>query len=162
MLKQTLALIGLTLSLGANAVTIEWTIGGTDDYSGSFTFDTVTSTYSDIQINSLFSGATFTISNTNDPTVFNSEYTGALYKGGYGESSLLMYGMDASFPVVQSGVTLIEDGYVYGDLDIYQIFDIVTLTPSAVPIPAAAWLFGSALLGLGLVKRKNTQSKEAS
>ena len=25
---------------------------------------------------------------------------------------------------------------------------------SAVPIPAAAWLFGSALLGLGLVKRR--------
>lgn len=27
-------------------------------------------------------------------------------------------------------------------------------TPTAVPIPAAAWLFGSALLGLGIVKRK--------
>ena len=25
---------------------------------------------------------------------------------------------------------------------------------SAVPIPAAAWLFGSALLGLGVLKRK--------
>lgn len=31
----------------------------------------------------------------------------------------------------------------------------VTLSrPSAVPIPAAAWLFGSALIGLGLVRRK--------
>lgn len=28
------------------------------------------------------------------------------------------------------------------------------VTPSAVPIPAAAWLFGSALLGLGVVKRR--------
>jgi hypothetical protein len=26
--------------------------------------------------------------------------------------------------------------------------------PSEVPIPAAAWLFGSALLGLGVIKRK--------
>jgi len=25
---------------------------------------------------------------------------------------------------------------------------------SAVPVPAAAWLFGSALLGLGVVRRK--------
>ncbi|MCP5131559.1 MAG: VPLPA-CTERM sorting domain-containing protein [Pseudomonadales bacterium] len=31
---------------------------------------------------------------------------------------------------------------------------LVTFTPSPVPIPAAAWLFGSALLGLAAVKRK--------
>jgi hypothetical protein len=30
----------------------------------------------------------------------------------------------------------------------------VSLEVTAVPIPAAAWLFGSALLGLGVVKRK--------
>ena len=29
-----------------------------------------------------------------------------------------------------------------------------TATPSAVPIPAAAWLFGSALVGLAGIKRK--------
>ena len=29
-----------------------------------------------------------------------------------------------------------------------------TFTPAVIPIPAAAWLFGSALLGLGVVKRK--------
>lgn len=28
--------------------------------------------------------------------------------------------------------------------------------PSAVPVPAAAWLFGSALLGLGALKRRKT------
>ena len=36
-------------------------------------------------------------------------------------------------------------------------YDDVTFgssTPGAVPLPAAAWLFGSALLGLGLVKRR--------
>jgi hypothetical protein len=32
--------------------------------------------------------------------------------------------------------------------------DIVTLGLTTVPIPAAAWLFGSALLGLGVMKRK--------
>ncbi|MEH6590734.1 MAG: VPLPA-CTERM sorting domain-containing protein [Halioglobus sp.] len=30
------------------------------------------------------------------------------------------------------------------------------MPPSAVPVPAAAWLFGSALLSLGLFKRKRT------
>ena len=29
-----------------------------------------------------------------------------------------------------------------------------SVTPSAVPVPAAVWLFGSALLGLGVVKRR--------
>jgi hypothetical protein len=32
--------------------------------------------------------------------------------------------------------------------------DYVRLTVSSVPIPAAAWLFGSALLGLAVIKRK--------
>jgi hypothetical protein len=30
----------------------------------------------------------------------------------------------------------------------------ITADVSAVPVPAAAWLFGSALLGLGAVKRR--------
>lgn len=35
-------------------------------------------------------------------------------------------------------------------------FDIsdITITPSPVPLPAAAWLFGSALLWLGIIKRR--------
>ena len=38
-------------------------------------------------------------------------------------------------------------------------FDQIGLT--AVPLPAAAWLFGSALLGLGWTKRSRRQSQEA-
>ncbi len=38
-------------------------------------------------------------------------------------------------------------------------FDQISLT--AVPLPAAAWLFGSALLGLGWTKRFRRQSQEA-
>ncbi len=34
------------------------------------------------------------------------------------------------------------------------MFDNFQLDASPVPVPAAAWLFGSALLGLGVVKRK--------
>ena len=35
-------------------------------------------------------------------------------------------------------------------------YDGTTLSASAVPVPAAAWLFGSALLGLGVVRRKQS------
>ena len=45
-----------------------------------------------------------------------------------------------SDPVVGDGAYSIGEFQVFG-------------TPSSVPIPAAAWLFGSALLGLGAVKR---------
>ena len=38
-------------------------------------------------------------------------------------------------------------------------YDLISLT--AVPLPAAAWLFGSALLGLGWTKRFRRQSREA-
>ena len=37
-------------------------------------------------------------------------------------------------------------------------FDTISLT--AVPLPAAAWLFGSALLGLGWARRSRLQQQE--
>ena len=50
-------------------------------------------------------------------------------------------------------------GYLKLDFDDILVADTATLDASviyasAVPLPAAAWLFGSALLGLGMVKRK--------
>ena len=51
---------------------------------------------------------------------------------------------DALNPFVTTG------GVIPGDLS----FDNGLVTISAVPIPAAAWLFGSALMGLAGVKRK--------
>ncbi|MBK7728737.1 MAG: VPLPA-CTERM sorting domain-containing protein [Gammaproteobacteria bacterium] len=35
-----------------------------------------------------------------------------------------------------------------------------TISLTAVPLPAAAWLFGSALLGLGWAKRSRRQQQE--
>jgi len=37
--------------------------------------------------------------------------------------------------------------------------EIAFATPAAVPVPAAVWLFGSALLGLGVIKRKKRVNK---
>jgi hypothetical protein len=42
-----------------------------------------------------------------------------------------------------------------GSNTVFEVFIPVDYTfGTAVPTPAAAWLFGSALLGLGVIKRK--------
>jgi len=46
-------------------------------------------------------------------------------------------------------------GYASTGVGTHVLFGSSVL-PSEVPIPAAAWLFGSALLGLGMVKRRKT------
>ena len=70
------------------------------------------------------------------------------------------------FPGVTTSVSLSFDpafpeflGFVNGQGDIDTAAGIYSLviTPSAVPIPAAVWLFGSGLLGLvGMARRKKT------
>ena len=44
-------------------------------------------------------------------------------------------------------------GYAYFDNDSLEVYGS---TVSAVPVPAAVWLFGSALAGLGWLRRKQT------
>ncbi|MFT6051921.1 MAG: hypothetical protein ACI9B9_001564 [Halioglobus sp.] len=43
--------------------------------------------------------------------------------------------------------------FLYDDI-LYDNRGGVSLSVAAVPLPAAAWLFGSALLGLGMIKRR--------
>lgn len=56
---------------------------------------------------------------------------------------------------VENGIAItgpggsVEGAYLDGNT-----FNITTEAVAAVPVPAAAWLFGSALLGLGVVRRK--------
>ena len=55
---------------------------------------------------------------------------------------------------VYTGVSALNP--IQFDTGITARFDGSTLTISAVPIPAAVWLFGSACIGLfGLTRRKN-------
>lgn len=60
-------------------------------------------------------------------------------------------------------IDLSSSGLTFGDLAIGTIAGVSdagghtgSLVVTAVPIPAAAWLFGSALLGLGAIKRKKS------
>lgn len=51
--------------------------------------------------------------------------------------------------------TCLADNAVYCEPpDQWSVWEIASVTLSQVPLPAAAWLFGSALLGLGALKRK--------
>jgi hypothetical protein len=54
----------------------------------------------------------------------------------------------------------IDDGVIGNStsLAFYGLSQVLTVS-SAVPVPAAAYLFGSALLGLAGIKRKNNSNK---
>jgi hypothetical protein len=64
-----------------------------------------------------------------------------------------------------------DESIVTGQIGVYE-YDLspdvmfgsssLMVTPSEVPIPAAAWLFGSALLGLGAMKRKTNSRSTPS
>lgn len=64
-------------------------------------------------------------------------------------------GASAAFIEIVQGIGPIGTGPAGENWLAGEIFiDDVNLTTSAVPVPAAAWLFGSALLGLGGVARR--------
>ena len=99
----------------------------------------------------------FTLSNSGDEIVFSDGMTELLrleYGGGFEEAgrSRELGGL----PMIESNydLTLASLGYGYGDIGTPGEAGSTSLTtptvplPSAVPIPAAAWLFVSALLGL--------------
>ena len=70
-----------------------------------------------------------------------------------GAGDLLALSIDLIFGLANP----LLDNLDYAFVDIYSTFSgsvTVTYTYSEVPLPAAAWLFGSALLGLGVIKRR--------
>ena len=168
MLKQTLALVGLTLSLTANAASViyseekvvtaigslvigDWTYnvdfneaGGYDTYGGEIDFFNGDD---DAALEALGAiNAALTAAGAGPDVEFNSEGDGnnpsAIYViyNQYGTGSLGgIYGASGWEP------TTIESD----DQNLVAFSEV-----SEVPIPAAAWLFGSALIGLAGFKRR--------
>lgn len=60
---------------------------------------------------------------------------------------------DASTPFDLGQITVYDDQFLLAG---FQAYDGGTFTLSAVPVPAAAWLFGSALLGLATIGRRRS------
>ena len=146
----------------------------TDDYSNDDLFYTFTATWDDVS-----SILNITVSDGN-----NVQFTDGYYDGGfdpdygYSESESVSInvtnGQITSFNarkdyddyVVMSysntnwsydGNELIRRTYYYDDMMMYDFNDILrydVLNTSAIPLPAGVWLFGSALAGLGVLRKK--------
>ena len=164
MLKTLLAICCLTLTINATAAT--WTLNNVtfDDggiATGSFDFD-----------NGEYFSANISVSG-GDETSFN--YTQSwnissgdqIFDAGAAENrGLYIWYRNLNFRFDNSlnsganelditGPSAEREGWndPWGGGEYYRRY-IVSGSVSTVPIPAAAWLFGSALLGLGVVKRK--------
>lgn len=162
--------VGLLLvSTRVLAVPVEWTLDNVEflnpagtytPITGAFTYDADTLSVFDVSISGLYgiyvSGTDVSASGTQivfdgvSSTVLVLEFTSALTNAGGvidlvwgdapGTGGLLDNG---SQECVGSCLTLLGAG---GG----------TISGSVVPIPAAAWLFGSALAGLGWIRKKQT------
>jgi len=169
-MKKLMGIIFFFACLPAWAIPVQWTLSDVtfDDgetLEGGFTYDASTDTYSDVYIyasdlpfvgysdsalppfvlwNNLLDS---TATNLSAETAYdfygwfelNLEFSSALQNAG-GIINLLPTSSEINYGCC------IESPF-------YQRY-IVAGTVSAVPVPAAAWLFGSALAGLGWMRRK--------
>lgn len=157
-------LIAIFLFLAVNsafAIPVTWTINGSfangTTVTGSFDFDADTNVYSNLSVttgsspnqdlgNGSYSGSPFA-SDSNDFEV----------EGSCGQISTWECAIGMSFASdlnEEVEVITILSGYEASAANALQNGLTGTVTANVVPIPAAAWLFGSALAGLGWARRK--------
>jgi hypothetical protein len=170
MIKKLLAFTCLTLSIGANAALID---------NGSFVTDdvamvdymklsgTVGNSYNDVVLNDslgfIADGWVVTSQSALKQLDFNdSSAYGMINGGGVFDvvTDNIIFGGQTDAPL-----TVVVDGWISAGsyvvaADVYDGSDtrvaVSLQRMSAVPLPAAAWLFGSALLGLGAMRRRKS------
>jgi hypothetical protein len=121
-----------------------------------------------------FDGNQLVFNFDNPINAFAIDIHGALNVGGPGTLTLSNENGASGFILTESNTTGVNDVFDFGGLiDSAQSFSTVTLTASqtgdgiqfdklqfgaisAVPVPAAAWLFGSGLLWLAGISRRKT------
>ena len=154
------------------AIPVTWTLQGVafDDggvASGSFTYDADTNTYSDIALittnGSTLNGAVYGYVNTYypfidaDSIIFadspSADLSDAQQLVLFFAEDLTSSGGSVGFRPTLSSVEVLC-GNTQCSVSDGTERQIVAGYVTAVPIPAAAWLFGSALAGLGWLKRK--------
>jgi hypothetical protein len=164
--KFLLSLVAFFASATVCAAPLEWAIdslafndGGTA--SGTFTYNADTNTYSNIDIvttvGSAFEGAAYNAVNTSAPN--SSDFLGAMI---FPLGGLPTLQLSFAASLTNDGGNVAIDGYaesMCGDACEFAISDYRYISAgqiSAVPVPAAVWLFGSALAGLGWIRRRQT------
>jgi hypothetical protein len=181
---QTLA-VSIILSLSAmtaHASPVEWTLANVvfdTGYTatGTFTYDADLSIYSDVNISILLSpfpsiltfsdtDPLFSLSSSQLPQIVQLKLTDNTDPQTYFSFQQLQLNFDS--PLTDSGgtISLADSSSLYRrfevqiDEDFRQIDEttnfLVSGTVSAIPIPAAVWLFASALAGLGWLRRRQT------
>ena len=158
--------VALIFSGSIHAAPVTWTIdsllfddGGTG--SGTFSYDASTNAYSNIDIlttaGSDFGGASYSSVNPYGPN--GAEYLVTMIVPLAGAPALAL---SFAAPLTHAGGLITIGGggeAICGDecaIPVSGLRNISSGQISAVPVPAAVWLFGSALAGLGWLKRKQT------
>ena len=121
---------------------------------GQFTYDADTNTYSDISIywTSRLHSGTVTTADL-DLSSASSTYMEFIPSGKLDQ--LYWYFQPEALSNVDVGVTVDYRNGTVKDFE-GRIGGVRGTAKSVVPIPAAAWLFGSALAGLGWIRRRQT------
>jgi hypothetical protein len=166
-MRSILVLTALLLSLTANAASVTWTVDsllfsdGGSAY-GSFDYDSSTNLYSEINITTLRSdGGGFANYQSLIPSVPSNDERLFLVGPGAGGLTGVAFLFDSGLTNTGGTVAIISGEEVFcEDYECLQpagkIRDVVSGSISAVPVPAAVWLFGSALAALGWLRPKPT------
>lgn len=168
MFKSLLAITCLTLSIGANAAyVVESAPGvatgiGNLEIDGTFynvDFEAVGNAYSTFGGSENFWGdeASAVIATGAAADVLTSSGIFTLNNGTF--TTLGFEGFGAYFPADGAAVERAVAGVWIADVGDWAVSEAYAGTAwsvTTVPLPAAAWLFGSALLGLGAIKRRKS------
>jgi hypothetical protein len=179
-MRSILAVLLFALSVTVNATPVQWTLqdvvfndGGSA--TGSFFYDADTNVYSDISITttagSLSAGQFYEFENPElNPSAWGLKLvaiadpiTGtAAFNLNLNTSTGIPKSMTNAGGTIDLGTNAFEAACYWNGYSNCTSFggvgsrNVLTGTVSAVPIPAAVWLFGSALAGLGWMRRKQT------
>ena len=172
-MRTILMSISLLLSAAVSATPVTWDVdvslsdGG--HLFGSFTHDADFGTYTDILLETDMSGSAW-LNGGEFTTFYGNAWGGTpLAPEFYGTCGTVAGRGPGTCHVVfffaeeltnAGGVVAIDSSQDFAaleaiyEMDEYAYLTSGTVTASAVPIPAAVWLFGSALAGLGWMRRK--------
>ena len=160
------ALVSVLLTPSLFAAPVTWTVdadGGILDVIGTFDYDPDTDEFSNVNVtteSSIDIFNNFQVESFSSSNVFFSSFL--TMEGADGNSEIRLRFDPRLDTALNEGSTVVQLDYLDSYYTNYLPDDTYTdnlsgsVTASVVPIPAAAWLFCSALAGLGWLRRRQT------